>query len=86
MRQGAFESKKSFKQCYTNALKAYKDQKNLNMTPQAVAMDFSRKLDNEIYVEFNITFINGLQMNSVRPLLDLNDFFYFRKYLSSQRL
>jgi len=34
VRQGAFESKKSFKQCYTNALKAYKDQKEQNSNGQ----------------------------------------------------
>jgi hypothetical protein len=44
-RQGAFKSIVVFKQRYTNALKAYKDQKNPVMMPQDEVMDFFSKLD-----------------------------------------
>lgn len=39
-RQGAFELIISFKQRYSNALKAYNDQKNPVMKPEDIAMDF----------------------------------------------
>jgi hypothetical protein len=45
-RQGAFESIVAFKQRYTNALKAYKDQKNPELSKVDEAMDFFSKLDN----------------------------------------
>jgi hypothetical protein len=74
-RQGAFESIILFKQHYNNALKAYNDQKNPVMKPEDIAMDFFSKLDNGRYAEFKTTFINGLQMRSLKPPKDLNEIF-----------
>jgi hypothetical protein len=75
MRQGVFKSIISFKQRYNNALKAYNDQKNPVMKPEDIAMDFFSRLDNVCYQEFKTTFINGLQIKSVKPLKDLNEIF-----------
>jgi hypothetical protein len=47
-RQGAFESIVAFKQRYTNALKAYKDQKNPELSQVDEAMDFFSKLDHDM--------------------------------------
>lgn len=74
-RQGAFESIISFTQLYNNALKAYNDQKNPTMKPKDIAMEFFSKLDNGRYAEFKTTFINGLQMKSIKPPKDLNEIF-----------
>ncbi len=78
-RQGAFELIISFKKRFNNALKAYNDQKNLMMKPEDIAMDFFRKLDNGRYGEFKTTFINGLQMKSVKPPANLNEIFILAK-------
>jgi hypothetical protein len=74
-RQSAFESIIAFKQRYTNALKAYKDQKNPTMMPQDEAMDFFSKLDNAGYAEFKTAYINNLQMKACNPPSDLNKIF-----------
>jgi hypothetical protein len=74
-RQGAFESIIAFKQRYTNALKAYKDQKKPTRTPQDEAMDFFSKMDNARYAEFKTTYINNLQMKACNPPADLNKIF-----------
>ena len=64
-RQGAFESIMSFKQRYNDELKAYNNQKNPELRPEDIAMDFFSKLDNGWYAEFKTTFINSLQMKSI---------------------
>jgi hypothetical protein len=75
IRQGAYESIIAFKQCYTNALKAYKDQKNPEMTLQDEAMNFFSKLDNARYAEFKTTYLNNLQLKTCNPPKDLNEMF-----------
>jgi hypothetical protein len=74
-RQGAFESIIAFKQRYTNALKAYKDQKKPVMSPQDEAMDFFSKLDNARYAEFKTNYISSLQLKLYKPPVDLNKIF-----------
>jgi hypothetical protein len=74
-RQGAFKSIVVFKQRYTNALKAYKDQKNPAMMPQDEVMDFFSKLDNARYAEFKMNYINGLQLKLCKPPVYLNEIF-----------
>jgi ribosomal protein L44E len=49
------------------------------MKPEDIAMDFFRKLDNGRYAGFKTTFINGLQMQSVKPPKDLNEIFTLAK-------
>jgi hypothetical protein len=68
-RQGAFESIVAFKQRYTNALKAYKDQKNPELSKVDEAMDFFSKLDNTRYAEFKMTY------KACNPPADLNEIF-----------
>jgi hypothetical protein len=74
-RQGAFESIVAFKQRYTNALKAYKDQKNPELLPVDEAMDVFSKLDNTRYAEFKMTYLNNLQLKACNPPADLNEIF-----------
>jgi hypothetical protein len=74
-RQGAFETIIAFKQIYTNALKAYKDQKNPVKSLQDEAMDFFSKLDTARYLEFKTNYINSLQLKSCKPPADLNEIF-----------
>jgi hypothetical protein len=64
-RQGAFESIMSFKQRYNDELKAYNNQKNPELRPEDIAMDFFSKLDNGWYAEFKTMLINSLQMKSI---------------------
>ena len=74
-KQGGYESIVAFKQRYTNALKAYQDQKNPVMSDPDIAMDFFSKLDNGRYAEFKTAYLNNLQMKAVDPPENLNEIY-----------
>jgi hypothetical protein len=75
LRQGGFESIISYKQHYTNALKAYHDQGNSEKDDSDQAMDFFHGLDNGRYAEFKVQYLNGLQVGSIAAPKDLNTIF-----------
>ncbi len=75
LRQGGFESIISYKQRYTNALKAYHDQGNPEKDDSDQAMDFFHGLDNGRYTEFKVQYLNGLQVGSIVAPKDLNTIF-----------
>jgi hypothetical protein len=60
MMQGPYESIILYKERFTNALKAYVDQKNPEMGDIDIAMDFFRGLDNGRYAGFKTEILNGL--------------------------
>jgi hypothetical protein len=74
-KQGSYELIVALKQRYTNALKAYQDQKNPVMSDQDIAMDFFSKLDNGRYAEFKTTYLNNLQMKAVDLPENLNEIY-----------
>jgi hypothetical protein len=80
-RQGAFESIIAFKQRNTNALKAYKDQKNPELSKEVAAMDFFSKLDNTRYAEFKTTYLNNLQLKACNPPNDLNGLLGYQPFI-----
>lgn len=75
IRQGSYESIISYKQRYTNALRAYHEQKNPEKEPVDQAMDFFHGLDNGRYADFKVDYLNGLQVKSIEPPTDLNEMF-----------
>jgi hypothetical protein len=75
LKQGGFESIISYKQRYTNALKAYHDQGNPTKDDSDQAMDFFHGLDNGRYAEFKVQYLNGLQVSSIAAPRDLNTIF-----------
>jgi hypothetical protein len=60
---------------YTNALKAYHDQGNLEKDDSVQAMDFFHGLDNGWYAEFKVQYLNGLQVGSIVAPKDINTIF-----------
>jgi hypothetical protein len=75
LRQGGFESIISYKQRYTNPLKAYHCQGNPEKDDSDQAMDFFHGLDNGRYAEFKVQYLNGLQAGSIVAPKDLNTMF-----------
>jgi hypothetical protein len=75
LKQGGFESIISYKQRYTNALKAYHDQGNPMKDDLVQAMDFFHGLDNGRYAELKVQYLNGLQVGSIMAPRDLNTIF-----------
>ena len=57
MQQGAYESIISYKQHYTNALKAYHEQGNPTKDNVDQAMDFFHGLDNGRYTDFKVNYL-----------------------------
>jgi hypothetical protein len=72
MRQGDFESIISYKERFNSALAAYKDQGNLKMADEDIALDFFSGLDNARYADFKADFLNGLTSQSIKAPKDLN--------------
>jgi hypothetical protein len=75
LRQGGFESVISYKQRYSNAIKAYHDQGNPTKDDADQAMDFFHGLDNGRYADFKVQYLNGLQVKSIKAPKDLNKIF-----------
>ncbi len=62
----------SYKQHYTNALKAYHDQGN----PAKSDVDhFFHGLDNGRYTDFKVNYLNSLQVKAINPPKGLNEVF-----------
>lgn len=72
MRQGPFESIITYKERFTIALKAYKDQGNPEMDEKDIAMDFFRGLDNVRYASFKTEIMNGLTSKAIEQPESLN--------------
>jgi hypothetical protein len=73
MKQGAFESFITYKECFNNAsLKAYIDQGNPGMNEADIAMDFFRGLDNARYAAFKTKILNRLTTKLITQLANLN--------------
>ncbi len=75
IRQGHYESIISYKEQFSNALKAYNDQKNPAMEDEDIAMDFFRGLDNGRYASFKAEIINGLTAGAFQQPKDLNSMY-----------
>jgi hypothetical protein len=75
LRQGGFESLNSYKQRYSNAIKAYHDQGDPTKDDTDQAMDFFHGLDNGRYADFKVQYLNGLQFKSSKVPKDLDKIF-----------
>jgi hypothetical protein len=71
LNQGRFKSIISYKQRYTNVLKAYHDHGNPMKDNSDQAMDFFHGLDNGRYAEFKVQYLSGLQVGSIAAPRDL---------------
>ena len=71
-RQGTYESIITYKERFDAALKAYKDQKNLDMDDKDVAMDFFNGLDNVRYATFKTETLNLLTSGAISQPENLN--------------
>jgi hypothetical protein len=65
----------SYKQRYSNAIKAYHDQGNPTKDDADQAMDFFHGLGNGRYADFKVQYLNGLQVKSIKAPKDLNEIF-----------
>ena len=65
----------SYKQRYSNAIKAYHDQGDPTKDDVDQAMDFFHGLDNGRYADFKVQYLNGLQVKSIKAPKDLNEIF-----------
>jgi hypothetical protein len=75
LKQGSFESIISYKQLYNNALKAYYDQGNLTKDGVDQTMSFFHSLNNFMYAEFKVQFLNGLHIKNITAPTELNTIF-----------
>ena len=73
--QGAYESIITYKERFTNALKAYEEQGNVKLSDEDIAMDFFRGLDNGRYSIFKTEIMILLTTNTLEQPKDLNSMY-----------
>jgi hypothetical protein len=71
-KQGAFESLFDFKARFDSRYDAYKDQGNVELTEEDVAMDFLESLDRARYSKFIVETINDIAKGVMDPPKDVN--------------
>jgi hypothetical protein len=71
-KQGAFASLVDFKACFDSRYDAYKDQGNVELSEEDVAMDFLESLDRARYSDFIVETINDIAKGVMEPPRDVN--------------
>ena len=71
-KQGAFESLVDFKARFDSRYDAYKDQGNVELSEEDVAMDFLESLDRARYSDFIVETINDIAKGVMAPPKDVN--------------
>jgi hypothetical protein len=74
-KQGAFESLVDFKARFDSRYDAYKDQGNVELSEEDVAMDFLESLDRARYSEFIVETINDIAKGVMVPPKDVNQIY-----------